>query len=242
MNLPILMYHRIQPEPDKHSDLAVTVKAFQAQMVLLKKQGYQTITLAGLSRCDRDKTALPARPLIITFDDAYTSVYEWAKPCLEAAGFTATVFAVSRAVGRHNFWDDGKNLPRIECLGISELRNLANAGWEIGSHGAEHLNMAGLSGEQLSRETTDAKLELEKKLEQPVEVFAYPFGSWSEPARLAVQSAGYCAACAISPGTSSVTANLFAMRRVYVKPTDSLWDFRRKVSPWYLSYRAWKKR
>ncbi|MCK5219632.1 polysaccharide deacetylase family protein, partial [bacterium] len=218
------------------------VKAFQAQMAWLKKQGYQTITLARLSGSCRDKTLLPARPLIITFDDAYVSVFEWARPILAAVGFTATVFVVSRAVGRYNFWDDGQNLPRLTCLGISELRNLADAGWEIGSHGTEHLNMTDLSGEQLRRETADSKQELEKKLEQPVEVFAYPFGSWNEPARLAVQSAGYGAACAISPGTSSVTADLLALRRVYVKPTDSLWDFRRKVSPWYLSYRAWKKR
>ncbi len=242
MNLPILMYHRIQPETDKRSDLAVTVKAFQSQMALLKKQGYQTITLTGLARSCRDKTRLPAHPLIITFDDAYASVFEWARPCLEAVGFIATVFVVSRSVGQYNFWDDGQNLPRLVCLGISELRKLADAGWEIGSHGAEHLNMANLSHEQLRQETADSKLELEKKLEQPVEVFAYPFGSWNEPARQAVQSAGYCAACAISPGTSSVTADLLALRRVYVKPTDSLWDFRRKISPWYLSYRAWKKR
>jgi hypothetical protein len=46
----------------------------------------------------------------------------------------------------------------------------------------------------------------------------------------------------MSPGTASVTADLLALRRVYVKPTDTLGDFSRKISGWYLTYRAWKRR
>jgi tetratricopeptide (TPR) repeat protein len=38
------------------------------------------------------------------------------------------------------------------------------------------------------------------------------------------------------------TNDLLALRRVYVKPGDSLGAFARKLSGWYLAFRAWKKR
>jgi len=119
---------------------------------------------------------------------------------------------------------------------------LQGLGWEIGSHSLSHANLAGLGAEALRRETEASRHELEEKLQTPVKVFAYPFGSWDAAARAAVAQAGYAAACAISPGTRSVTADMLALRRVYVKPTDTLGDFSRKISGWYLAYRAWKGR
>ena len=242
MNLPILMYHRIHPQTDPGSDLTVTTKAFSAQLDWLRRRGYQTVTLEHLARAVRGEARLPRRSVVITFDDALASLLEFAQPLLERAGYTATVFAVAQALGRHNFWDDGKGLRREACLGPADLSALLGCGWEVGSHGLSHANLAGLSPEKLRHETEDSRSLLEEKLQTPVKVFAYPYGSWDAPARSAVLRAGYAAACAISPGTSSVTADLLALRRVYVKPLDSLGDFSRKISGWYLTYRAFKRR
>ncbi|NTV52114.1 MAG: polysaccharide deacetylase family protein [Candidatus Firestonebacteria bacterium] len=242
MNLPILMYHRISPQPDPGSDLTVTPGAFQTQLRYLREHGYASITLEHLARACRGEARLPRRSVVITFDDAYASLLEHAHPLLTRSGYTATVFAVAQALGRHNFWDDGKGVPRETCLGRAELAALQGQGWEIGSHGLSHANLAGLAPEALRRETADSRSLLEEALQSPVNVFAYPFGSWDAAARAAVAQAGYAAACAISPGTRSVTADLFALRRVYVKPTDSNGDFARKLSGWYLAYRALKRR
>jgi peptidoglycan/xylan/chitin deacetylase (PgdA/CDA1 family) len=242
MNLPILMYHRVSPLADSGSDLTVSPQAFQAQLNYLRQHGYQTVTLEHLALACRGEARLPRRSVVITFDDAYASLLEHAQPLLERTGYTATVFAVAQALGKHNFWDDGKNLPREDCLGASELSSLQGLGWEIGAHGLSHANLAGLPADKLRKETADSKSILEEALHFDIKVFAYPFGSWDAAARAAVQQAGYTAACAISPGTSSVTADLLALRRVYLKPTDSLWDFSRKISGWYLAYRAFKRR
>jgi peptidoglycan/xylan/chitin deacetylase (PgdA/CDA1 family) len=242
MNLPILMYHRISPHVDPGSDLTVTPGAFSEQLGLLRRRGFQTVTLEHLARAVRGQARLPHRSVVITFDDAYASLLEFAQPLLARAGYTATVFAVARALGRHNFWDDGRGLRREACLGASDLSALLGLGWEVGAHGLTHANLAGLAPVKLRQETADARALLEEKLQAPVKVFAYPFGSWDAAARSAVRAAGYAAACAISPGTPSVTANLLALRRVYVKPTDSLGDFSRKISRWYLAYRGWKRR
>jgi peptidoglycan/xylan/chitin deacetylase (PgdA/CDA1 family) len=237
MNLPILMYHKIQPEPDPDSHLAVRIRDFQAQVDYLRQAGYRSLLVSQLK--DRP---VAGRSVVFTFDDALDSVLENAFPILEAAGFKATVYVVSQAVGGHNFWDDGKNLPRLGCLDASQLKKLRAAGWEIGSHGATHANLQAAGADMLAREVVGSKQELEKIIGEPVCTFCYPYGALDAAAQVAVREAGYSAACAISPGTASVLAEPFALRRVYVKPTDSLTAFRRKISGWYLCYRAWRKR
>jgi len=236
------MYHKIQPRADEHADLAVTVDAFRTQVEFLRRRGYKTLSLAELAQARRLGVSLPRRAVVFTFDDAYASVLEHAKPILDAAGFTATVFVVTQALGRHNFWDDGKNVPRAECLDHTGLQELARAGWEIGSHTATHANLTQLTGEPLARELEQSRRDLEALVNRPINTLSYPFGAWNPEVRTAAEQAGYAAACAISPGTKDVTADLLALRRVYVKPSDSPVAFRRKISGWYLKYRAWKGR
>lgn len=242
MNLPILMYHKIQPRRDAGTDLAVTVDAFRAQVGYLRRRGYRSLSLAELAQACRRGVSLPRRAVVITFDDAYASVRDLALPILAQAGFTATVFVVPQAVGKFNFWDQGKTVPRTDCLDRAGLQALAEAGWEIGSHGATHANLTELADEPLRRELEESKRDLEDWFNQPINTLSYPYGAWNARVRSAAERAGYAAACAISPGTAAVTADLLALRRVYVKPGDSLPAFARKLSGWYLAYRAWKKR
>jgi peptidoglycan/xylan/chitin deacetylase (PgdA/CDA1 family) len=242
MNLPILMYHKIQARRDPGSDLAVTIEAFSRQVEWLRRRGYQSLPLAEVAQAVRRGVSLPRRAVVITFDDAYASVLEYGMPVLASAGFTATVFVVPQALGKGNYWDEGKNVPRAECVNLDGLQKLVQAGWEIGSHGATHANLTQLADEPLRRELEESKRDLEAQITRPVKVLSYPYGAWDARARAAAERAGYTAACAISPGTASVTADLMALRRVYVKPSDSLGAFARKVSGWYLAFRAWRKR
>ncbi|MCD4812156.1 polysaccharide deacetylase family protein [bacterium] len=241
MNLPILMYHKIQP-PEPNSDLAVSVEAFQDQMACLKRRGFETVSLEQLSRACRDGAALPKRPVVITFDDAYQSVFDYARPVLEAQGFTATVFVVARAIGKDNVWDKGTEVKRDACMDADALKHLAAVGWEIGSHGLNHSNLTRVSDKEISEELVESRSFLGTLFNRPVTVFCYPFGACDQRVRDAAATAGYTTACAISPGTASVTADLMALRRVYVKPSDAISDFKRKISMWYLVYRAWRKR
>jgi peptidoglycan/xylan/chitin deacetylase (PgdA/CDA1 family) len=220
------------------NDLVVTPSEFTKQMEYLHQQGYQTISLSTLAQGQ----SLPKRPIIITFDDAYDSVLLDAKPILDQYQYTGTVFAVAEAIGRHNFWDDDKEIDRANCLSSNELMQLSDQGWEIGSHGATHDNLTQVDTDTLKTEIEGSRKMLEQTLKTNVDVFCYPYGAWNQAARAAVQAAGYQAACAISPGTESVTSDLFALRRVYVKGSDSLAAFKRKISSWYLWYRARRKR
>ena len=243
MNIPILMYHGIhhllQSEP---SSLAVNVKEFEKQMKHLRDNGYTSMLMRDLALNISSKSKLPKKPFVITFDDAPASIMEYAYPVLNRLGFKAAVFVVTSAIGLHNTWDDGKPVPRTECMKLGEIQTLLDLGWEIGSHTNSHAELQTLMPDKLKEEVFGSKNELEKLFSTRIESFCYPYGGCNELVRQAVVNAGYTSACVISAKTGSVTEDLFRLKRVFVKPEDSLFTFKRKVAPWYLMLRGIKKR
>ncbi len=242
MNIPILMYHHLQAEGSVHSDLVVSIKAFERQMAWLKRKGYNTVSMERLAAFLQEKDELPSRPVVITFDDGYQSVADLAKPVLDQHGFTATVFLVPHALGKHNLWDQHQSVPILPCMDRRSCQHLVDDGWELGSHGLTHQSLPEMEPIALKDEVKGSKITLEQLFDCAIKSFCYPYGAWDKNARAEVKKAGYETACAISPGTASVTEDPWALRRIYVKGSDQLMDFKRKVSPWYLKYRAWRKR
>ena len=82
------------------------------------------------------------RVIAVTFDDAYRSVARLGLPLLETLGVRATVFAPTAFVGDPSprgwegtdFWAHGDWADEIAVMDWPELRGLADAGWEVGSH------------------------------------------------------------------------------------------------------------
>jgi peptidoglycan/xylan/chitin deacetylase (PgdA/CDA1 family) len=236
------MYHHIQTESPFLYNLTVSLRSFERQISWLSQKGYETISLERLGRFIQGQDTLPKKPVIITFDDGYQSVWDHAKPVLDQSGFTATVFLVFRAIGKRNIWDLQKSIPILSCMDQDTCRRLLDDGWEIGSHGLNHCALPELEPNALDDELTGSKISLEQLFECQVTAFCYPHGAWNQQIKEHVKRAGYQVACAISPKSASVTDDPWALRRVKVKGSDSLGDFRRKVSNWYLTYRAWRNR
>ena len=242
MNLPILMYHHIQTDSLVLSRFAVSLRSFQRQIGWLTQKGYETISLEQLGSVIQGQETLPRKPVIITFDDGYQSVWDHAKPILDQSGFTATVFLVSQAIGKRNIWDLPKSNPILPCMDEATCRRLLDDGWQIGSHGLNHLRLSDLAPKALNEEIAGSKKVLEQLFDCEITTFCYPHGAWNKRVQEIVKRAGYQMACATSSKSASVTDDPWALRRVKVKGSDTLWDFRRKVSNWYLAYRGWRKR
>ncbi len=242
MNLPILIYHHIQTESPTSTRLAVSLRSFKQQISWLSQKGYESISLKQLGNFIQGRNTLPKKPVIITFDDGYQSVWDHAKPVLDQAGFTATVFLVSQAIGKRNIWDLQKSVPILPCMDKATCRRLLDDGWEIGSHGLHHYALPELAPRALTQELSQSKIDLEHQFDCQITAFCYPHGAWNERIQEHVKRAGYQVACATSSKSTSVTGDQWALRRVKVKGTDELSDFKRKVSNWYLTYRAWRKR
>jgi peptidoglycan/xylan/chitin deacetylase (PgdA/CDA1 family) len=209
----ILMYHGVAEVPEDPNHLFVSPRRFAEQMAWLERRGLNGVGVGSLIDAMRENGG---RGLVgITFDDGYASVLESALPELKRRHFGATVFILSDRLGCTSDWDVGPTWP---LLGADEVRTLAAAGIEIGSHGSTHLRLAGATAEQLASEVHASRLKLAALVGTEIRGFAYPYGSFDDPARRAVRDSGYHYACAVeAPGSER---GPMALPRIYIGQKD----------------------
>lgn len=242
MNIPILMYHNLETTQSTGYPYSLAVDQFARHLTDLQRWGYETISFHELFGALQQNKRLPPRPVIITFDDAYVSVADFGVPMLKERGMKATVFVVADAIGAHNDWDVANGLARLEIMDERMIKEAMAAGWEIGSHGCRHLDLTKASPADQQDEIQRSRQQLEHRFGQPIEVFAYPYGSHTLDLPALLQRAGYNGAVSIFSGASSVTSDPYRMRRVYPHRGDSPWRFRCKLSRLYLQLVAWRDR
>jgi peptidoglycan/xylan/chitin deacetylase (PgdA/CDA1 family) len=117
--------------------------------------------------------------VILTFDDGNLSDFETALPALERKGLRGLFFPVATRIGQPGF------------LGGSELRQLASAGMEIGSHGLRHRCWRRLSDDEAHEELTVARKAIEDWVGRPVRSAACPFGGYDRRTLGALRRLGY---------------------------------------------------
>jgi peptidoglycan/xylan/chitin deacetylase (PgdA/CDA1 family) len=220
----VLMYHSVAEAAEDPNQLCVTPGRFAEQMAWLERRGLRGVgigTLVDAMRAGRQRGLVG-----ITFDDGYASVLEAALPQLQRRGFSATAFIVSGRLGGSNEWDDGPSWP---LLTGSDVRELAAAGIEIGSHAATHIPLAGAGQGQLTAEIGSSRSSLAALAGTGIRGFAYPYGSMDAAARQAVRAAGYDYACAVQAPLADI--GLMALPRVYVGQRD---DAARMAAKWLL--------
>lgn len=168
-NVPVLMYHHINSltgEQKTSSSLTVATQTFQEQMDYLVKKGYQTITPRQLYD-DLNGGSLPAKPILITFDDGYVDNFNEAFPILKNHGFKFTIFLPTGLI------NSGPNY-----LNWNQLKEMKDSGFlNVGAHTWSHKALVNLSPEKLKTEISLSKTQIEDFYGGPVEAFAYPYGS-----------------------------------------------------------------
>jgi len=229
MFVPILTYHKIQP---KFSVASVTPKQFDRQMALLASMGYRSMSLEEYLAGSGDE----GKRVVITFDDAYASVYDTAYPILRRYGFTATVFVITAFVGKWNTWDFPFTEQRIRHCDWPALSALRDAGWEIGSHTVTHPDLCSLSQDAVQVELQASREELQDKLQCPVNVLAYPYGRFCSTVIDAAKEAGYRAACTLGQNYPHSQKIPYAIFRRGVYSFDPMPLFKAKLTTGRLSY------
>ncbi|HEX9603025.1 MAG TPA: polysaccharide deacetylase family protein [Myxococcales bacterium] len=216
-DVPILTWHSIGGAGD---ELTVSEAAFAAQLDALRNAGFHTVTFHEWLEHEDRGASLPEKPILLTFDDGYQDALTAALPALRARGMRGTFFLVSRWIGldeSHRFSQGGPGSPR-RYLVWPEVRALAAAGMEIGSHGATHARLPDLTEQQALGELTGSRRELETGLGAPVEVFAYPYNASRRRLRALVRKAGYRAAVS---GSAHGGADRYELHRTGVQRSTS---------------------
>jgi peptidoglycan/xylan/chitin deacetylase (PgdA/CDA1 family) len=212
--VPILMYHHVVDLPANASELqqtwTVAPKNFDAQMQWIAEHGFHSITMAQLVGHLKQRQPLPAKPIIISFDDGWVEQYATAFPILKKYGLGGAFFIYTNPVARNGF------------VTWAQLQEMSAAGMDIQSHSLSHPHLRALAPEAAQKEITDSKMLIEQKLGKPVIAFDYPDGEYNSAVIEMVKRAGYTCAVTIAAGDRQRADELFTLHRTRVSYTDTL--------------------
>lgn len=210
--VPIMMYHHVAGTRAVRAD-TVSPQRFEWHMAYLRDNHFHVLSLDTLAQAIRQKKPLPARSVVITFDDGYEDNYTHAFPILKKYRFPATIFVSSDLM-------DGPGY-----LTTQQMKEMLAHGMDIGSHTRTHVYLPDLTEEKQAAEIRGSKERLEEILGVPVKYFAYPSGGFTEPIKHLVREAGYYGACTTNRGYDRLNRDVFELKRVRFSDKDNRRDY-----------------
>ena len=90
----VLTYHAVPFNASPNDEFSVSQNRLVEQMEYLRTHGYNPISLGDILKAHEGKQDLPKNPVLITFDDAYISYYEFVVPILEKFGYPSVLAVV----------------------------------------------------------------------------------------------------------------------------------------------------
>lgn len=220
--IPILMYHSISHSTNpKFVQFAVPPARFTEQMAFLHAHGYTPMTVTQLVQC----TDLPAKPVVLTFDDGMADFFTEALPILTRFNFPATLYIATAFVNGTCDWLRREGESSRSMVTWEQITQIQAAGIECGAHSHTHPQLDMLSPSRAQDEIITSKTLLEEHLDQSVTSFAYPYGYYTAAIQKQVQAAGYTSACAVNHAMYINGAHPFTLSRLMVKASTTNEEF-----------------
>lgn len=216
--VPILMYHVINAPPPSapYPGLYVRPSDFAGQVEWLARHGYHAVTLRQVYDSWRGAARLPARPVVLSFDDGYRSDYTEALPVLRRL----------RWPGVLNL--EVANLRPVWGIRPRAVRALIRAGWEIDAHTLTHPDLTRVDAARLREEVAGSRAAIRREFRVPVDFFCYPVGRFDARVVAAVRAAGYLGATTTRYGLAR-PGDLYTLDRVRVDGSDGVAGFAAKL-------------
>ncbi|WP_293129210.1 sulfotransferase [Microcoleus sp. bin38.metabat.b11b12b14.051] len=207
--LPIIAYRRISPD----SSNTVTPQCLEQDLQYFKDHGYYTTSWEDWQSAKLTKTPLPGKAVLLTFDGGYLDFLTYAFPLLKRFDFTATIFIVADSIGKTNSWEKAE-FPEVPLMGWSEIRQMQDAGIEIGSMSATYQPLTALSPTEIVREAAKSRSILERGLGKSVRCFAYPYGDVDEIVEHLIGASGYNFGVSYRSSSSTFNDSLMSLPRL----------------------------
>jgi peptidoglycan/xylan/chitin deacetylase (PgdA/CDA1 family) len=221
VEIPVLLYHVVKPNPDPTNPWQFSLEEFEKHMAYLKENGYRTLTMKQYFNILDKKAAMPHKPILITFDDNSNDFYPYVYPILQKYGMKATQFTVSD-------WVDGSwNMTSAEILKVMEN------GIDIQNHSVTHPFLAELSKDAQYAEINDATTALKELTGRTTNVFAYPYGNYNSDTISVLEELGFKGAFKVGGGLSTDKSDRYELPRIMILQEHTMEDFIRMVTTGY---------
>jgi peptidoglycan/xylan/chitin deacetylase (PgdA/CDA1 family) len=211
ISIPILTYHSLD---SSRSVISTAPEKFRRQMKNLSDASFNVIKLRDLVKRIQENRELPAKSVVITFDDGFQSVYDLALPVLRDYGYSATVFLVTSFCGKNNRWNgQPDSIPSFDLLTWDQVSRMREQQMEFGVHTATHPDLTKLAGSRISEEIVDARRIVQEQTGEHEIAFAYPYGKKSSEASDLVGSNFY-AACSTQMDFATSDSDVHFLPRI----------------------------
>ncbi|HET9744132.1 MAG TPA: polysaccharide deacetylase family protein [Chitinophagaceae bacterium] len=168
--VPILCYHQLRnfrsTDSKRARDYIVPVLNFREQIKSLADSGFHSILPDQLYDYLAYGKPLPAKPVMITFDDTRLEHYTEALIELNKYGFKGVFFIMTVSLNRPGY------------MSKEQVKQLADGGHVIGLHTWNHKNVKTFTNEDWLIQVEKPAAQLRQITGKPVDYFAYPFGLW----------------------------------------------------------------
>lgn len=181
--VPILVYHELgnPPPSEPYPGLYVSDSDFIAEMRWLHAHGWQAVTLDEVMQAWYHGGVLPAKPIVITFDNGYPPQVTFAPHVMSQYGWPGVLNEIT-ADHLHNY----------------QIESVLKLGWEVDSHSVSHPDLTTATPDELRYQLVASRNFLRKTFHIPVNSFCYPSSEYNDAVIAAVKAAGY---------TNAVTEN-----------------------------------
>ena len=184
----VFVYHRFGDL--NYPSTNIPLSRFREHLEILREENFAVLTLGEVVDRLLNGTPLPERCAVLTVDDAYRSFLTGAFPLLREFGVSATLFVSTDTVGGNDYLD------------WSELQTLQSMGIEIGNHSSSHSYLVNHKNSESRTEWRDrvrddierAQKLITHHLGETPELFAYPYGEYSNDLISIVKQLGFKAA------------------------------------------------
>jgi peptidoglycan/xylan/chitin deacetylase (PgdA/CDA1 family) len=230
----VLMYHHIIPEGKlkKHHftesgeivDMVVTLEDFTEQMDYLKEKNYTVLSLKEFELFITNQKKVPAKSVLITIDDGYKNIFEFAYPVLKEHGFSAVDFIITGLITDRKAKYDSSYL---QYASIDEIKESADV-FDYGNHTHtfHKRNDNGVSYlEAFDREKVKDDLIKANKWLGSSTAFAAPFGEYDTTTLDILKDIKIKMAFTSEPGYAEPSQHILEIPRQVIYPFYTMEDF-----------------
>lgn len=209
LNVPILMYHHIQPQniaKEKwQTNFTVDNGTFDSQMAYLLNFGYTTISLEQLSQALTNHQKLSQKSIVLTFDDGYEDIYTYAFPIIQKYQLKTNLMIATGLIGNPDY------------LHWQQLKEMTASGQVfVYNHTWSHNNLTSSTGEKIKYEIQTANSQLENYLGVKTNIFAYPYGSQNSNVINILKENSFIAAVSTLPGQTQCDSFIMSLHRTRI--------------------------
>lgn len=217
----VIMYHDVVMERTRDTmAYDITAEQFREDLEFMKEEGATFISMQQLYEHLTQGTPIPHRSVVLTFDDNYQGVYDYAVPVLKEFDAPWTMFVHTDFVG-----DTTRGRPKMTWETLKGL--IADAKLTVGGHTASHPDdISLLTDEQKRSEIFKSMEAIEANLGAKTPYMAWANGKFDETTKMYAEEAGYRISFTMDSGLTGTSPGILEINRYPWQKTRLGWEER----------------